>query len=127
MSSVDTAAEPGPYPRSTSARGETAGRALDEAARRAATEAGRAATEAEKARAEDIVAVGAADDGCVRSRVRAKVRPRRRREGTRVDFRCAVFPNRRIAATRGSWLEHARLATWEVQLEVANHGRAWRV
>ena len=43
MSSVDTAAEPGPYPRSTSARGETAGRAVDEAARRAATEAGRAA------------------------------------------------------------------------------------
>ena len=40
---------------------------MDEAARRAATEAGRAATEAEKARAEDIVAVGAADDGCVRS------------------------------------------------------------
>ena len=91
---------------------------MDEAARRAATATGRAETEAEKARAEDIVAVGAADDGCVRSRVRAKVRPRRRREGTRVDFRCAVSPNRRIAATRGSWLEHARLATWEVQLEV---------
>ena len=61
---MDTAAEPGPYPRSTSARGETARRALDEAARRAATATGRAATEAEKARAEDIVAVGAADDGC---------------------------------------------------------------
>ena len=63
MSSVDTAAEPGPYPRSTSARGETARRALDEAARRAATATGRAATEAEKARAEDIVDVGATGDG----------------------------------------------------------------
>jgi hypothetical protein len=97
---------------------------LDEAARRAATEAGRAATEAEKARAEDIVAVGAADDGCG-AVARACESARGGGDATCESiFDCSA--NRRIEtprAVRRSWTEKTREATWGSSLELANHGR----
>jgi hypothetical protein len=97
---------------------------LDEAARRAATATGRAATEAEKARAEDIVAVGAADDGCG-AVARACESARGGGDATCESiFDCSA--NRRIEtprAVRRSWTEKTREATWGSSLELANHGR----